>query len=204
MKEEMLVEPPPLCSPLNLALLCGTVFVLMLSTAELLSPLVICGLSVWLLQLIRRSKLIDDSLLLTVVYGLIVLSSLLFLALLLQLRNAFSFPALILRNICNVTLTVFAILIFVETSEQKEIDLFTRIIHTWSNAANFRMFEEKYNCVSAQSCSESLKAVIADVFTLGRRLKIPIGIFWAAIVFYGIPAVLIVAFDDKRRAAKAH
>jgi hypothetical protein len=190
---------PPLCSPLNIALFCVTVLVLALTTAELLSAPSICALSAYLLIEIRASEVIHNSFLITAVYGLLITSALLFVVILLQWRDAFSLPVLVLRNICNVSVTAFAILLLICTTAEKEIDLRASTIAKWSSAAGVRAFEARHECHGAESCAGPLNVTVADIFTLARRLKIPVGIFWAALLFYGLPSVAIVILGDKRK-----
>jgi ABC-type multidrug transport system fused ATPase/permease subunit len=203
-----MADPPPrLFTLVNIALFCGTLLVIVLSTAELLSAPVIIGMSASILHLLLASPIIQDASLATAAHGLTVSSCFLFIAMLLQLWNAFSRVAHILRHLSNLAVTAFAIVAFIQTTASKELLLVGSITAAWSDFGRSAEFEEKHGCqgigMDTKSCQNLVEQTVADVFHLCRALRIPVGIFWGALLFYGLPAVGIVAFDDKQKITKS-
>jgi len=171
-------KPEPMWNLMNCGLFFATLIVLFLTTCEFLTPLAIAAFSAMTTYQFQAHPSIPDKLIVIGTIGLLPSSVILFVILILQLCYPFSKPVLILRHVLNVSLTAFAVLNLISTRSSRQDPTLESFVS---------------NCPD-EDCILGAENFIATVFQNSKTMKIFISLYWAAIIFYSLPALGIVLF----------
>lgn len=173
----------------------ATIFVMALTAAEAILPLVIFVLSLLIaIETFGNALLMqgnDELMLVVSILGLTVSSCLLFITLIVQAVRSTVKGILIVRHVLNVAVTVFAVIYMVSVGEGREEKTWNRITDNWPSVAAEK-FEDANNCVGFAECRDAIGKSFKTVFTNGRAMKPVFGLFWAVMILYGLVGMALM------------
>ena len=184
-------ERPCACG--NVLLACGTLFVLLLTCLEIAMPIATLVVTALMLaEQVANPFFGGNELLLFIgTIGSVASSALLLVIFLCQFYRPFNKGVASLRHILNLAFTAFAILLLLYVRTSTEGDVQARIDREWGNVDSTE-FQRAYECVSQADCIVPLRKSFERIYDNGRMLRPILGLFWAAIIFYGIVGIIIV------------
>lgn len=193
---------------LNVTLAIITSLVLILTAFEIIMPIVIFVMSLLVSVKMKNSIIFEDSQKILAVVNLIVAIVSLVLIFIYFLQYFFTFKkgVQIARHIVNVVFTAVGIWALVVSRKSAENDFMDNLTKEWnSTSERTNKFEEKNKCKGLEMlktttevlCDEPLQKEFDSVYNLTRRLAVPFGLFWAAIIIYSTISIVILCFDKE-------
>ena len=182
----------------NVLLASGTLFIVLLTCAEIGMPIVSLVLAAIILtEEVKNPFFGNNELLLFIgTVGVLASSAVLLIVFISQLCCPLNKVVACFRHAFNVIITAFAILTLLYVRTSAEDDARRRIENEWGNE-NSLEFQRRYECVSAADCIVPLRHSFDKIYTTGRLLTPILGVFWAVIIFYGIVGVLVAIVSRK-------
>lgn len=189
------------CTIANVVMATGICIVLLLSVCEVLAPITVAIVSGIILSEEYRNPILESygSLVVSTI-GLVISSVGLCITFLVQWWRPFKTIVCCTRHVFNISFTVFAIWHLVNMRESSQISLIESLTENWNDNKSAVSFEEKYSCSGYLSCQKDFILSVDRVYKYGRNLKAAFGIFWAAIIFFGListGAVVVSYIQDK-------
>lgn len=182
----------------NVLMAVGTCFVILLSICEILAPVVVAIITGVILSEEMSNPILEQHGTISIsTIGLLVSSIGLFITYFFQWWKPFKTLICSIRHLFNICFTIFAIWHLINMKEANQVNLIESVAEKWNDFTPAQSFESENACSGYVSCQIKFIKSVDKVYTYGRNLTPVIGIFWAAIIFFGListGAVLISRF----------
>jgi hypothetical protein len=178
----------------------GVVFVMALTGAEIICPLIILGFALRSFVRLVQTEVVTeaDVRLLVSNSGLIFFTPLIFLVFFLQAICARSRTIMIVRHACNILVSAFAIFHLILTNDRHEAIILEKVLAMWGTGESVRNFEKRFHCSGVENCLSDLMENFGIIFGWTKRFRHVFYLFWGAVVFYDMLGFCFIAIAFKK------
>lgn len=185
---------------MNILQFVGILFIVLLTTCEILSIFVILAMEIYQLDIVvstpffnkKQHDLYTTSIFFLIAAIIVVIAFILQWCVFCNKSQYYRKFAYVIRNLANLLFTAAAIYHLVVMRKKNEEKIFNRVAQHWNTDSYGNEFEDKHNCLDMNDCLPEIEKAFNHVFKNGRGMKTPIALFWCSIIFYGLLSVICI------------
>ena len=182
-----------------------TLLVLFLSAFQVIAPIVLLILGIYILIQIENSDLLNSqTALFFVIFFVALISFLLIFSYFMQYNFPFKINVHVFRQILDILFTGFGIAVLVLAGSGREQSVLENIEKNWEeHPQNIINFEEKHNCNNLEVhnttksvfCDSFLTTEFAKIYSRSRDMRIPFALFWTSMIIYDVLSIIVLIID---------